>query len=460
MNYLKLAKSKELDLINTLSKWIKSKGLEDYTTAQENAPFGKEVYDALEFMANLGEKDGFIVDRCNGYCTEIEYGSGLEMIMAVGHADVVPVGNGWSRDPYSGEIDDQFVYGRGSNDDKGPTLAAYYALKIIQEEKIPVKRRIKLVVGGNEETGSKCMRQYFQVQKREHPVYAFTPDAAFPVIYGEKGITNFIYQGPFQDELIESIIGGVAANSVPDTCVITLKKKVILTKEVEEFQKNHPIEILLNEKENKTIITLKGKAAHGSTPQLGTNAGIYALQFAGKYLSNETLKYYGEKFNGLFGEDLGISCDSKEMGKLTVCVGLLRIENFRYQFTLNIRFPLETNPEIMIQTLKECALHEFVSKGYEKPLYIDKNSAFIQTLIQSYQEISGDTQTLPYTIGGGTYAKSVPNCVAFGCQFPDHLNRGTKGLHSNDECISREELVEATAIYLKAFIDLGNLSCD
>ena len=111
-------------------------------------------------------------------------------------------------------------------------MAAYYALKLIKELNISLNSNIKIVVGGNEENGSACLDYYFNKLKRPHPTYGFTPDAEFPLIYGEKGILNYVYSGNYEDEIIESLNGGVAANSVPDTATAVFKKVLNLEQDL------------------------------------------------------------------------------------------------------------------------------------------------------------------------------------------------------------------------------------
>ena len=154
------------EMIAQLQKWIQCGSVFDPSTVSQEAPFGLGVAKALDYIAQLARKDGFQVDTCDGYATEITFGEGDEIVMVLGHADVVPVGKGWRYDPFSATIEEDKIYGRGSSDDKGPTFAAYYAMKLIKESNRPLRRKIRMVVGGNEESGSRCMDYYFDKLKK------------------------------------------------------------------------------------------------------------------------------------------------------------------------------------------------------------------------------------------------------------------------------------------------------
>ena len=451
-----LAKAKESAMIRDLQGWIRCGSVYDETTVSAEKPFGEGVSNALEWMAQTAERDGFMVDRCDGYCTEITYGTSPEIVMVLGHADVVPLGAGWTKEPFGGVVEDRILYGRGASDDKGPTLAAYYALKILKERNYPLKRTIRIVVGGNEESGSRCLHHYFQELQRPHPIYGFTPDAEFPLIYGEKGIMNYRFQGEIHDDVLLYLHSGVAANSVPDSAIAHLVGHTFSAHQFESFLRQAGTTGSLEINKDQAILTVHGKAAHGSTPEHGLNALSLLLKFLAEHTTSSLAKHFASKFLAYDGSGLDIQFSGERMGTLTMNLGLGSYENGHYSFILNIRYPIDCDPHILSQTLGQHALHKGELMSDSAPLYLDPESPFIQTLLRIYQELSGDKKTQPMTIGGGTYARNTVNTIAYGMGFPNG-GHGSGNIHSPDESLAIDDLVLGTAIYLRALFELANM---
>lgn len=175
------------DLIDSTAELVKIKSIED--EAKEGKPYGEGVASALEKALEISEKLGFETVNVDGYVGYAEYGEGDEYVGVLGHLDLVPEGDGWKYPPYGAEIHDGKMYGRGTTDDKGPIMAALYGLKAIKESKLPLSKKVRILFGTNEETGSKEIEHY--LEKEKPPVLGFTPDAEYPIIYAEKGITIF-----------------------------------------------------------------------------------------------------------------------------------------------------------------------------------------------------------------------------------------------------------------------------
>ena len=211
--------------VYSLKNWIQINSIYDESTKTKDMPFGKGVSDALKYIGELALEDGFDVDYCEGYCTEISFGNG-PLIAIYAHADVVPVSGEWKYPPFSGEIEDDIMYGRGTSDDKGPAIAAYYALKILRDLDLIKGYKVSLVIGGNEESGSACLEHYFNELNKPYPVYGFTPDGEFPLIYGEKAIATYSVKLQKEFSEIESIKGGVVINSVIDEATCLLRNKI------------------------------------------------------------------------------------------------------------------------------------------------------------------------------------------------------------------------------------------
>ena len=261
-------------------------------------PFGVEVDRAFRFYLDEARKAGFATKDVDGYAVHAEIGSGDGIAMALTHVDIVPVGSGWSKDPY-GELSDGFVYGRGSQDNKGPTVACLYALKALKESGAPLKMRVRHVVGGNEESGFRCVRHYFEVEPQ--PTYGFSPDAMFPLVYAEKGSMNVIatahltpsdpsappyapHRGGPSNCVLDEFSGGERANIVAGRAeaVLTVPEgredavTSSLMAAVEgaraEVGGPGPLEFTFEKGPGRVKIASVGKPAHASTPHEGTNA--------------------------------------------------------------------------------------------------------------------------------------------------------------------------------------------
>ena len=153
MDFLTLARKYQDQMIKDLQSLIAIPSLSDEANATIAAPFGPRIREALDWMLVKGNEDGFDTLDVDGYAGLISYGNQSQSIGMLGHLDIVPIGEGWSVDPFGGLVKDGYIFGRGSGDDKGPTVAAYYAMKIIKDLNIEMKKKIMLIVGCDEETG-------------------------------------------------------------------------------------------------------------------------------------------------------------------------------------------------------------------------------------------------------------------------------------------------------------------
>lgn len=414
-----LIKGYKQDMINDLADFISINSVYDETTVDEHNPFGQGVSQALNFFYKLAKRDGFDVINYDNYCVEVTYGEG-ELLDILSHCDVVDVSDTWSFNPFSKLYDTDYIYGRGTQDDKGPLLAAYYALKAIKDNNIPVNKKIRFIVGGNEESGSACLEHYYNTLKKPYPSIGFTPDADFPLINGEKGITRIEVLANNMPKEILNIYGGRALNIVMDEVVI---------KTTDEER------------------VYKGKAAHASRPELGENAFINVLKdFKDEY---EIFSKLYEDFENYYGKGLKIDSYDEKLKSLTMNIGKVEMNDSTLKIVLDIRYPLSTSAEIIKKQIE--------AKGYmanilmdEAPIYMDENSYLVKTLINSYNEITGENSK-PFTIGGGTYAKSSKNVVAFGMLFEDDVDR----MHQDDEKLSIDHYLLGATIYLKALLDLN-----
>src|SRR5690554_3917363 len=381
------------------------------------APFGEGNKQALDFMLDLAKRDGFKFENVDGYAGHIEFGESKKYIGSIGHLDVVPAGSGWTYPAYGAEIHNNRIYARGAEDDKAPTMAVYYGMKILKELGVVLKTRIKLILGLDEESGWRCMDYYFK-KHPQAPKAGFIADADFPLIYAEKGITNTIIKGSFDNSILLSVNGGLRTNMVPESAFATLVYKDEYKDLLNKYLKDNN---LLGEviKDNDVLLfKVYGKSAHGAFPDDGINA--LSLLFEGLKLlnlNNELVDFLNKYLtNDNLGKKLGISYYDDEMGDLTVNMGLVKTNDNLFEIVLNIRYPKGVDYQKDVFERIESLLN----KGYnlsvnhhQKLLYKDPNSDLIQTLLKVYRKHTNDLSE-PITIGGGTFARATENVVAFG----------------------------------------------
>lgn len=445
------------EIIKSVQEAVRIKSVED--EAKDGMPFGEGVHRALENCLELSKSLGFKtvnVDNMIGYA---EYGQGDEMIAVLGHLDVVPEGDGWTYPPYAGEIHNGKIYGRGATDDKGPTIGALYALKAIKDLNLPLKRRVRIIFGLNEETGSKCVKHYVE-KGGEIPVAGFTPDAEYPIINGEKGIVTCKYKRKLTsqgDIILKSIRGGIAPNVVPDyaEAIISLPKdKFEMVKKLAERVE----EIKIEEKEDSIIIKSYGISAHGSTPEKGKNSISHLLLFLGKLDFKGDIKEFIDFMNeymelDLHGKKLGIYLEDDISGKFIFNLGTIWGNEEEISIEINMRYPVTKKYEDFIDTFKEkmeLGKMEEIYLRHKNSLYVSPDTEFIKKLQKVYEEKVGDKAEL-ISIGGGTYAKAMKNIVAFGPIF-----RGEPMVeHKPDEYIEIDSLIKNVQIMGAAIYELA-----
>lgn len=391
--------------------------------SEGNMPYGKHVYDALNYVLRLCASFGFRTKNCNNLAGFAEIGEGEEMIGILCHLDVVPEGNGWKYPPFGGEIHDDQIYGRGVIDDKGPAIITIHAMKDILESGVELKKRIRIIFGCQEESGEWEDMEYYKAHE-EHPTYGFTPDADFPVIYGEMGILILKLCMSLEASGFTSVEGGNAPNMVADYA-----KAVVGSRTFEAT----------------------GVSAHGSMPWDGENAiskmmdEIQQSNTAGKTVCPFADFYMDKIGYALHGEQMNAAFEDKESGKVSYNAGMIVSTESQVELALDVRYPVTYSKEVVLDTIaKEIGeagvTVEVVS--HSKPIYMDAQGAVIQTLMAAYKEVTQD-ETEPMVIGGGTYARLLDSIVAFGPMIPGR--ECTE--HQPNESLYIEDLWKIKEIY-------------
>jgi succinyl-diaminopimelate desuccinylase len=467
MPNLKISKY-ENEIIKDLQELIKIQSLEG--TEKPNMPFGEKTNEALEFVLNKGKDFGFKTKNVDGYTGYVEAGKGSHMIGILCHVDVVPAGEGWKHPPFEGIIEDGKIFGRGSVDDKGPIISILYSMKMLEENNlIGEDNKIRLILGTAEETSWGGIKHY--LKSEEIPDVSFTPDANFPVICGEKGLLDFDLKMNFTNKSNENsisvleITGGESRNSVPSKCSAILSvptdKKQHLKEKIQDFNNTYDCKIKAKYNDKNVEIQSIGKTAHGANPEEGINAISYMIQFLNSLdLSNNDITIFIKEYCELVGleyngESLG--CDFKDdiSGKSTLNIGTIELDNKSVLLKCNLRYPISIDYNSVIDSinnsLKSSPLKYFEFEHIE-PIYFSKEDELIKIMMKAYREVTGDFESQPIVIGGATYARALPNTVAFGPVFPWQKELA----HQINEYISIDDLMKITEIYTKALYLLCN----
>lgn len=441
------------EMINTLMDIVSIPSVKG--APSDGAPFGIETKKALDFILSKAGKMGFKTCELDGYAGYIEFGEGDKEIAILCHLDVVPAGVGWEFDPFSPFIKDGKIIGRGTNDDKGPAIAALYAMKALKDSGYIPPCRIRLILGLDEESGSQCMVYYKKSQAL--PNYGFTPDAKFPVIFAEKGILHVEIKGKRKINLkdtttlniLVSIKGGERANMVPATCQVSFLENISASPESKEC------------KTKQLDLSFNGRPGHASMPEMAENAISKAVmhlkaQFDRSNSNDLFIDFYSSCI-GLTtdGSLLDINCMDDDFGALTCNVGLIDLTDESVSMTLDIRYPASIDKDFVINKIKnKCEKFNLDVSGFSNnnPLFVDKDSQFVKTLLNAYESVL-NTKASPISIGGGTYARSMPNVVAFGPNF----NKEDDVAHQSGEYIRVNDLILCSDIYQKAIKDLSSL---
>lgn len=465
MDHLQLLDSYQNEMISALqaSVRINSVKTDAVMTAAGCLPFGKGVDEAYRHILSLGRELGFDTFDADGYGGHIEWNvpGASKTFAIVGHIDVVPEGNGWTKGAFSGAIEDGKMYGRGTSDDKGPVFAALYAMKALKESGAEPEMNIRLIIGLDEETEKIGMTKYLEAAGM--PDLGFTPDAEFPLINGEMGIMIFdlaeklkrhsTKEGP----VLRKVEGGVAPNAVPDRCraVIAAEDSSFydsLREKADAFSMTTGYRLSVRKTGSSVAVESTGTAAHGARPELGLNAVSIMMQFLGEISFagdeiNEFIDFYNENIGfKLHGEGLGIDFSDEESGKLIYNVGICEVNEDVASFKSNIRYPVTVSSDDIRSAIDSKLVNTnlgYVEHMDEKPVYMDISDPFAAAMIEAYRAETGDEENEPMVIGGGTYAKMFDNVLAFGMLFPGEEDR----MHQADEYILLESLAKGARIY-------------
>lgn len=427
-------------------------------------PFGPALKDAVNWMVKRAEELGFLPINDAGYAVQVPYGSGGEPIGVLTHLDVVPAGNDWTYPPFAAEIHDGRIYGRGTSDNKGPAVATLYALRAIKESGLYLSKPIHLIFGTDEESGWLDLDHYFKHYPL--PQTGFSPDAGFPIIHAEKGHLVFAIDADGNGQnaaVIERFSGGERANVVPDRAlarvVITngdcTQAMAMLKAAAAEARARFDIEVTGG---NIIEIKAKGVGAHASVPDEGVNA----VAEVARVLSVLELPAWQAAVVGVIahrirdqydGAGIGVDLCDEVSGKLTLSLGIMDMDGTHAHVVCDIRYPVSLEGKDVFGRIEKSLAGSGVTlkkMSDSEPHFVPKDSELVKALAKVYEEATGQPGEA-YAIGGGTYARILPQGVAFGAGFPGEEELA----HQANEYIAIDSLVKATKIFAQAMYELA-----
>lgn len=483
------------ELIKDTQKIIQFKTVSGGSPTEEKT-LQEELPKCFEWLESKAKKFGFDFQLFDGIVAEIEWKSShknAKAMVIAGHVDVVTPGENWTHDAFSGEVVNGEMYGRGTQDDKGPVIQSLYAMYALKKSGVELPFDVRLVIGSQEETGDwGDMRVY--CEKRGAPDFGFTPDANFPIINGEKGLVSLLIEGTWEAEGPDtttglefvSLIGGERQNMVPSHCELTLQfekdQKTEVMKELVRSTTEYVVEhddanvTLQPNKEREVgksryegVVSFIGKSAHSSSPDQGHNAILDALEFIRDI---ETMPYAMRRYAALMhlfgmdlhGANLGIAKDHEFIGPTSSCLVLLDIQKDKGRALFNIRPTQGSGPEDVLKNARETIVAynekmENLELSAEKkgdgmdPLFLDPENValkpWLEGLKKGFQFVTGKECEFVAT-GGTTYAKALPNTCAFGPTLPDEPDL----LHQVDERVPVDVIVRNTKIFANAIASI------
>ncbi|WP_082233550.1 dipeptidase PepV [Halobacillus massiliensis] len=433
--------------------------IESVYEESDRYPYGQNIDKALNYMLEMGEKDGFQVKNVDGHAGHIEFGEGEEILGILGHLDVVPPGDGWESPPFDPLVINGKIIARGAQDDKGPVMAAYLAMKYLKDQGFIPRKKVRLILGTDEERDWQGIDYYFKKEKM--PAFGFTPDASFPVIHAEKGLIDGYIEYKLSEEqnVIEYIQGGERLNMVPAAAEAMLSNDPDnLNEKFRDFLAENNLTGEIKTEGKKVKVKITGKTAHASTPEKGKNAVSSLLYFLSRLQLPET-SFLESLYRGLSktaGEGMDLAVSDMPSGPLTINLGSLDWKKGQFcKIGINIRYPVT----LSYQTVKE-KLDAFAEKDrgqfklYEHlgALYVEKDEENIQKLIHVYNKWTKEHAS-PESMGGATYARALKSGVAFGALFKDSEDTA----HQANEYVLVSDMMKAAHIYADAIYQLTSV---
>ncbi len=435
--------------------------------AEPGRPYGSGPAEALAAALQMAENYGFAVKNYDNYVGTVDLNGNPRQLDILAHLDVVPAGEGWQvTGPFSPILKDGRLYGRGTSDDKGPAVAALYALRCVKELGLPLTKNVRLILGCDEECGSSDIDHYYKIEK-EAPM-TFSPDADFPVTNIEKGRLPGQFDAEFAAggalPRLVSVDAGIKVNVVPGKAFAVAEgfNRAEMEKTAADVTAETGVKFLLEACEDAAgcvKITAVGEGAHAAGPQAGNNALTGLLTYLTRLpfapcpqmtalADLLSLMPHGD----VNGKAMGIDLKDDLSGELTLAFTMLKVTDVRLEGMFDARCPICATAENMLNAAKAAMAAKGITlrnDSFNPPHHVDANSHFVQTLLSVYEAYTGNKGECQ-SMGGGTYVHHLENGVAFGASMPGTDNR----MHGADERAELYDLVTSAKIFAQAIAEL------
>lgn len=411
-----------------------------------------------------------------------EYGAGLpldaETLGILGHVDVVDPGDltSWSRAPW-GEITDCAVWGRGTQDDKGPLVLCLHALRAVIATGLQFRRRVRFIIGTMEEIDWSDIRAWSAEPGSRFPDFGFTPDGEFPVINREKGYCDawldFRKPGPaglrsypVGDFSLEQLEAGSSINSVPETAFAVLSGHNVAKVIVDLIGKADPelashLSVRIKGSD-RVEVGAKGVAAHSSLPELGRNALVLLCKALAPLNAGSgrpgLVDFIAEHFgSGHQAESLGLqtrdeAAEGESMGPTIVSPDIARTQDQGFSIGINMRTAWGQTRDEIFKVYHDASRkygYSFSLDQFMPAILVPRDRPFMQALMRAYElntGLAGEFILAP----GSSYAKAMPNHVSFGPILPGMADL----CHQADEHLKFEDIQTCTAIWATAIAEI------
>ncbi len=336
----------------------------------EGKPFGEGPFNALQAALSMAEGYGFSITNYDNYVGTADLNHQERQLDILAHMDVVPAGEGWTvTKPFEPVVKEGKLYGRGTADDKGPAVAALYAMRAVKELGIPLTKNVRLILGTDEECGSSDIRYYYEKEK-EAPM-TFSPDAEFPVTNTEKGRLEGHFHASFAaSEALPRLVkieAGIKANVVPGKAKAEVEGIELKTLEETAAQvgKATGISFTFEQRPSVTEITAQGAGAHASTPNEGKNAltGLLCLitqlplaECPQLSLVKSLVKLFPH--GDTCGKAIGIDMADELSGSLTLAFSMLAVGAHSLEGVFDSRCPVCATEDNVLKVVREAMAGE------------------------------------------------------------------------------------------------------
>ena len=449
------------EMVRELMDWVRipSVSRADLCDTEKKAPYGPECRRMLDYALMKLSEEGFRTEDNDGYCGSAWYGDAEDELGFVAHLDVVPEGFGWIYAPYEPVEKDGFIIGRGCDDNKSSAIIGLYLMKFLKEHQIKMKKSFRLMMGCAEETGMADFRHYL-ASGGKVPEFSIIADGGFPVCFAQKGGWNMDISIPAGKDVLDFQAGNVR-NAIPDRAEIVLN--LPYEDALAALQNSDKLEIIPDDRGIR--ILAHGKGGHAAHPEESDNAIVVlanALVDAGltDRLDLAGIPFIAKTFATPYGDGMGFKCEDEISSYLTSNIGVVRFESGTIRALLDIRYPVTAPIQEMTEAFQKVLKDSGISVDkldIEKPFYIDPETPIVQTFQKIYKDVTGDGAA-PYSMGGGTYSRVIPNGITFGgglhAPAPDFLPEGHGSCHGPDEVKHIDTWLRAFEIYLKSVLEL------